>query len=118
MAEVCIVVRETSGERVVARRGRVARSVGRRLIGLLSRCTLDAEEALILPRCNAIHTWFMRMPIDVVFVREGRVLKTVPRLGPFRFAFAPSADTVIELCQGAIGRAGITVGSRLGWDVS
>lgn len=111
-----IVVREPSGERVLVRQGRVARSPVRRMVGLLNRSSLDPDEALVFPRCNSIHTWFMRFPIDVVFLRDGRVVKAVPLLSPFRMAWSPSADTVIEFCQGTVARLGLNVGDRLAWD--
>src|SRR5689334_9231432 len=44
--------------------------------GLLGRENLRSGAALILAPCSSIHTWFMRFPIDVLFVgRDGVVLR-------------------------------------------
>jgi len=61
-----LVVERTQAE--LARKARVARSFVDRMVGLLGRQGLDEGHALILPHCRSIHTWFMRFPIDVVFV--------------------------------------------------
>ena len=39
-----------------------------RLRGLLGRTSLPDGEAMIITRCNSIHMFFMRFPIDVVFI--------------------------------------------------
>ena len=50
-----------------------------RLKGLLGRSGLGANEGLLLTPAPAIHTFFMRFPIDAVFVdREMRVVGVEP----------------------------------------
>lgn len=110
-----IVITNVSNQTVVADRGELA-SGWRRMVGLLSRSSLSTGEALIIPRCGAIHTWFMRFTIDAVFLRRGTVVKVAARLPPFRFAWgAAGADTVIELPPGGAAHGGILPGSRLDW---
>jgi len=100
----------------VVERCEVARSLGARTKGLLGSESLDPGEGLLIERTNSIHMWFMRFPIDVVFLGEDMtVRKIVPDLKPFRIAFAPGAKSVVELPAGAAARAGIEVGSRLSW---
>lgn len=44
--------------------------------GLLGRAGLEAGAALVVAPCNAIHTFFMRFPIDLLFVtRDGKIVK-------------------------------------------
>jgi uncharacterized membrane protein (UPF0127 family) len=89
--------------RLVANRIELALDSRSRRRGLLGRDTLDKGAALIIAPCNSIHTFFMRFAIDVVFVaRDGRVLKTCPRLVQWRIAFSIGAFAVIELPVGAI----------------
>jgi len=89
--------------RVVASRIELALDSQSRRRGLLGRDTLDEGAALIIAPCNSIHTFFMRFAIDVVFVaRDGRILKTYPRLVQWRIAFSIGAFAVIELPVGAI----------------
>src|SRR5438045_8612903 len=67
----------------------LARDSQSRRRGLLGRETFDNGRALIIAPCSAIHTFFMRFAIDVVFVaRDGRVLKTYSGLGRRRIAFS------------------------------
>ncbi len=57
-----------------------------RMRGLIGRNPPPPGEGLLIPRCNAIHTLFMRYPIDAVFFdRSGRVVKTVRGIRPWRF---------------------------------
>ncbi len=69
--------------------------------GLLGRDGMDEGEALMLSPCIAIHTFFMRFAIDVIFVdRDSRVVRTVSRMRPWRMAIAWRAHSVIELPAG------------------
>ena len=90
--------------------------MGARIRGLLGRSGLDHDQGLLIPRTSSIHMFFMRFPIDAVFLdRDLRVRKIVADLAPWRAAWAPGARSVLELPAGAAGRAGIEVGSRLAW---
>lgn len=63
----------------------VARSFGARLKGLIGRRDLPPGRGLLILRCNAIHTFFMRFPIDATFYdRHDRVVKTVRNIRPWR----------------------------------
>ena len=80
--------------------------------GLLGRDALDPDAALVLAPCSGIHTFFMRFPIDVLFVRrDGVVAKVCGSMKPWRIAIAFGALAVIELRAGAA--AGIERGDVL-----
>jgi uncharacterized protein len=82
--------------------------------GLLGRDGLADGAALIIAPCQAIHTFAMKFPIDVVFVTgEGEVVKLRERMPAGRMAGAWTAFAVIELAAGAIARAGLKTGDRL-----
>lgn len=85
-----------------------------RRVGLLGRDRFDADAALVLVPCLAVHTAFMRFPIDVAFVgRHGRAVRLVHDLAPWRMAVAPRAYAAIELAAGALRRHEVDVGDRL-----
>jgi uncharacterized membrane protein (UPF0127 family) len=85
-----------------------------RRTGLLKHTSLPDGEALVIAPTNGIHTFFMKFPIDVVFVaRDGRVLKTRPNLGPWRVAICWRAHAVVEVPAGALGRTDIAPGDVL-----
>jgi uncharacterized membrane protein (UPF0127 family) len=99
---------------LVCERCRVADGPLSRLRGLLGRRGLEPGSGLLLEPCSSIHTFFMRFPIDAVFLdAEGRVLRVRPRMGPWRVAGARGARTVLELAAGEAERAGVVPGDRL-----
>ncbi len=82
--------------------------------GLLGRDGLDPGSALVLTPCAAIHTAFMRFPIDAVFLgRDGRVVRIVRGLQPWRIAVSLRARAVVELAAGVLERHPVEVGDRL-----
>ena len=82
--------------------------------GLLGRDSLQPGAALFIKPCLAIHTAFMRFPIDVVFVDgDVRVVRVIRDLKPWRIAVTPRARAVIEFRGGAIDAAGIALGDSL-----
>jgi len=82
--------------------------------GLLGRTGLEPGEGLLIRPAGSVHTFFMRFPIDVVFVsRDGEVLKIASNVAAWRTAAARGAKVVIELAAGEADRSGISVGTRL-----
>jgi uncharacterized membrane protein (UPF0127 family) len=106
------LVNERTGA-TVASAVEIADTSAKRRRGLLGRDHLPSGSALVLTRCNAIHTIGMRFPIDVAFVdSKGRVRKVVHALGPWRMAISPLAVSAIELAAGEL-RDGLQVGDRI-----
>ena len=86
----------------------------RRRRGLLGRMHFDRGAAMILAPCTSVHTFFMRFPIDVVFVcRSGRVVKVCANLRPWRISVAWRAFAAIELPAGAAAASGTQRGDLL-----
>lgn len=74
--------------------------------GLLGRDGFQPGRALIIAPTNAIHTWFMRFPIDVAFIaRNGRVVKVRHQLRPWRMSGAIRGYAVIEFPAGTLAAA-------------
>lgn len=73
-----------------------------KLRGLMGRRRLSRGEALILPRTNAVHTLFMRFPIDLIFCDQaGTVLKVFSGVAPWRIGPVVShARWVVEMPSG------------------
>jgi len=85
-----------------------------RMKGLLGRKGLPSGEGLLLRPAGSVHTWFMRFPIDAVFLDgEGRVLKIAADLRPWRAAGCRGARAVLELSSGESERRGVRPGDRL-----
>jgi len=86
-----------------------------RTVGLIGRSRLGEDEGMRFEGCSSIHTLFMRMPIDVVFLdAERRVVRALSNVRPWRpFVGCARAATVVELAAGAIARRGIAPGDVL-----
>ena len=94
---------------------RVAHTLGERTVGLLATPGLSPGEGLLIERTQSIHMFFMRFPIDVVFVdRHGDVTRTVTALRPWRVVWwARGARDCLELPVGALEASGTVPGDRL-----
>lgn len=83
-------------------------------VGLLGREGLEDGTGMLISNCRMIHMFFMRFPIDVVFVDSGfEVVKIVRNLKPWRVAFCPVASSVIELKAGSVDMTGLETGMKL-----
>ena len=99
---------------VVCEDGVVAATAWSRSKGLLGRAGLGEQEGLWIQPTSSIHMWFMRFPIDVVWAAgDGRVLKLVEGIRPWRMSFCRGAKLALELPVGAIARSGVQVGDHL-----
>jgi uncharacterized membrane protein (UPF0127 family) len=100
--------------RVVCEHLLVAARPLRRMRGLLGRASLPGGEGILLRPAGSVHTFFMRFPIDVLFLdREGVVVGIEPALAPWRTAGRRGAKSVVELAAGECERRGVDVGDRL-----
>lgn len=93
----------------------VAEGFFSRLMGLMGRKTIPPDEALAFPRCNSIHTFFMRFAIDVVFVDgSGKVVRVIESLKPWRMLVPQrGARHVIEFRGSRCKELGIREGMQL-----
>lgn len=76
--------------RVLFSRVTVAETFWRRAVGLLGCSSLAADEAMLIRPCTSIHTCCMRIDLNVAFFdADGRVLKAVTGVRPWRFQIGP-----------------------------
>jgi uncharacterized membrane protein (UPF0127 family) len=92
----------------------VADDSATRAKGLLKRDKLEDGAGLWIVPCEAIHTFFMRFIIDVLYIdRKRRVRKVVKRLVPWRLSMCLPAYSVLELPAGTIDRTNTQKGDQL-----
>jgi uncharacterized membrane protein (UPF0127 family) len=85
-----------------------------RMKGLLGRRGLESDEGLVLMPASSVHTFFMRFPIDVVFLDdELTVIGVSEAVRPWRAAWRRGARAVLELPAGEAQRRGLRSGDRL-----
>lgn len=88
---------------VLATRLEAAHTGPKRRKGLLGRDSLGTGEGLWIAPCESVHTFFMRFPIDLVYLdREKRIKKARSVVGPWRLSACFSAHSILELPAGTI----------------
>ncbi len=93
----------------------VAESFWTRAKGLIGTKNIPSDQGMWFPKSNWIHTWFMSIPIDVIYLRKnGEIKKLQKNLRPWTFA-APvfSAYSVLETEIGFIDKNNLKVGDIL-----
>ncbi len=108
-----IAYNKTRGVEVASRVER-ADTAGTRMKGLLGRDSMGPGEGMWIAPCAMIHTFFMRFPIDTVFLgRDLRVRRVVESLSPWRLSpWVFSAHSVLELAGGSL-KGSVRVGDEL-----
>jgi uncharacterized protein len=115
-----VVARNDSRGTVLAEHVEVGTSLWAKFMGLMGRRELPAGHALWLPGDSGIHMFFMRFPIDAVFLgrdgaggHSGRTVVAVRRaLRPWTglVPFIRGAEGVLELPAGVVDATGTEPG--------
>jgi len=112
-----IQIKNVTRDCVLAERGELARSFWARGRGLMGRAALPDSYALIIWPESSIHTFFMRVPIDVLFVdRSDKVVglrEAMPPSRPFAGVAPWRGRYVIEMPAGVIATTGTALGDQL-----
>jgi hypothetical protein len=99
---------------ILADRVEVADRAAKRNKGLLGRDGLESGEGLWIVPCEAVHTFGMRFPIDLVYVdRAKRVRKVWSSVPPWRLSACLSAHSVVELASGTVRETQTKAGDKL-----
>lgn len=111
-----VQLRNTTRNTDIASNTRIATGFFQRARGLMFERELPPGSALIIDPCGSIHMFFMRFPLDVLYVsRDHRVVRVQEgirpwRVGPIR---TPGAHYVVELPVGAVRASRTEVGDAL-----
>jgi uncharacterized protein len=117
MVQVPICIEnETKGTRL-GDKIKIADSSLRRVVGLLGTPNLAPHSGLLIFPTQGVHTFFMKYPIDIVFInRRRQVIGTRSGLKPYRLSpIMWSAECVLELPEGVIEQSRTEVGDQLIW---
>jgi uncharacterized protein len=92
----------------------VADTSAKRRTGLLKHTRLEPGEGLWIVPCPSVHTFFMKFPIDLVYLDKKRKVRKVRHaVGPWRLSACLMADSVLELPAGTAARTGTVPGDEL-----
>jgi hypothetical protein len=100
--------------KVICQRCEVAETTFTRARGLLGRSGLEPNGGMLIDPAGSVHMFFMRFPIDVVFLARDRTVVGVKhRLAPWRVAGARRAVASLELPAGRAAEVGVEKGDVL-----
>ena len=104
----------TPDGRVVCERCEIPENSFGRARGLLGRDGLEPGGGMLIDRAGSVHMFFMRFPLDVVFLDRDRTVVGVRHgLRPWRVAGARRAVAALELPVGVAAATGIETGDVL-----
>lgn len=96
---------------------RVALSSWARVVGLIGQGHVGSIP-LYFPRCSAIHTFFMRIPVDIVCLdRDHRIVKIEGNVGPWRIVMGGlRTRSIFEFPAGYARRNDLRIGELMEWE--
>ena len=98
-----------SGNFVISANVVVADSVFKRFKGLMGRKSLVDGESLLIKNCPSVHSFFMKIPIDVVSISSDWTVLGVEVLRPWRIAkHYKGTAHILEMAAGS-ARAAATM---------
>jgi uncharacterized membrane protein (UPF0127 family) len=112
--DVRLRVSNVTRQTVLASTAELADRGEKRRKGLLGRERLAPGEGLWITPCEAVHTFWMRFPIDLVYLdRNHRIKKVRSNMGPWRLSACLTAHSVLELPSGTVRCAQARPGDML-----
>lgn len=113
MAGSIFKLKTSSGE-ILCHKMILAESFFGRLKGLMFSAELPDCDGFLIRPCNSIHTFFMRYPLDIVFLDQNfNVVKVLYDLSPWRMTWIYFRSyQVLEMKAGTL-RANLQTGEKL-----
>lgn len=86
-----------------------------RLVGLLRTAGLYENQGLLLKKCNQVHTFGMKFPIDAIFLsKDGDILHMEQEMGSGKVSpHIKGAYWVLELKSGSCKQYQLEINQRL-----
>jgi uncharacterized protein len=92
----------------------VADTSAKRRTGLLKSTGLATGQGLWIVPCESVHTFFMKFPIDLVYLDKGRKVRKIRHAVPaWRLSACLTAHSVLELPAGTLERTQTEPGDQL-----
>jgi uncharacterized protein len=99
---------------VLAEAAEKADTSAKRRVGLLKHKSLPRGEGLWIVPCESVHTFFMKFPIDLVYLdRKLKVRKVRHAVAPWRLSACLTAHSILELPAGIAAETGTIAGDEL-----
>ena len=92
----------------------VADTSEKRRVGLLKHTRLEPGTGLWITPCESVHTFFMKFPIDLIYLDKKRIVRKVRHAVPaWRLSACLTAHSILELPAGTIKASGTLPGDEL-----
>ena len=104
-----------TNNQIIANSVKTARGFLERSVGLLGKSTMPEDMALWIPSCKSIHTFFMKFPIDAIFVdKKLCVVSIFHSIPSSRVLFGGlKSDSVFEIKAGQLKKYNLNKGDQL-----
>jgi uncharacterized protein len=112
-----VLVRNLTRNTVLGEAVDVADTSAKRRTGLLKHKKLEPGEGLWIDPCESVHTFFMKFPIDLVYVDKHRKVRKVRHAVPaWRLSACLAAKSILELPAGTARQTGTCPGDELAFE--
>lgn len=105
MAIVCNMTNRyyiSQNQKIIYTKIKIANNFITRFLGLMGKSKLDNGEGLLLLKCSAIHTCFMRFPIDVVYLNSQFQVLGCETIKPWKLgSIVKGSCNILELPAGS-----------------
>jgi uncharacterized protein len=109
-----VLVRNQTRNTVLGDAVDVADTSDKRRVGLLKHERLEPGTGLWILPCESVHTFFMKFPIDLVYLdRKKKVRKVRSAVPAWRLSACLTAHSILELPAGGIEKTGTQAGDEL-----
>jgi uncharacterized membrane protein (UPF0127 family) len=109
-----VLVRNQTRHTVLGESVEVADTNKKRRVGLLKHVRLDPGSGLWIVPCESVHTFFMKFPIDLVYLDKHRKVRKVRHaVPPWRLSACLTAHSILELPAGTAKNSGTQRGDEL-----
>jgi uncharacterized protein len=109
-----VLVRNHTRDTVLGEAVEVADTSEKRRVGLLKHARLEPGSGLWIVPCESVHTFFMKFPIDLVYLDKQRKVRKVRHAVPaWRLSACLSAHSILELPAGTAEKSGTQPGDEL-----
>lgn len=109
-----MAIRNATKRTQLADRAALAITQAQKNQGLLKHISLEPGDGLWIKGTNAVHTFFMKFPIDLVYLsKDKKVVKTRHAVPAWRLSMALGAASILELPAGVIRETNTEPGDQL-----
>lgn len=108
------MVRNQTRDTVLGDAVDIADSSEKRRVGLLKHEGLEPGQGLWITPCESVHTFFMKFPIDLIYIDKKRKVRKVRHaVPPWRLSMCLTAHSILELPAGTAQQTGTLKGDVL-----